>query len=419
MGYLRGKHLWLLVMILSMVGCEVSNILRMRYANDHLAPIWPTGVNRQQLPLISLGEKPYIEVEVTTTEGQVRTLLLLIDTGAGISVLFDSDKVQGLTLPVGFSLPVYGWGDETASQGYQTEVAQLRLGNVHFNQVKLAMIPARQSRYFLRQDELDYDGIIGHDLLKHFSWTFDKQTAQLTMRAGAYQPQSGDIQLPMAERFSKISVPATVVFNAKQQVTQPLLIDTGSRHYLKLNTAYVEDAGINLPKAQVTAADFGLSGRTVHQRINVEQLQLGSLPLGPVKANVIPSDDEDDWWILGNALLNQFVMTIDYSRMQLYLRPQPGQPFRTLYNLPGLELRKLTDGAFVVRYVFPKLPAASSGLAEGDVIVQINQLPAAQISEAAWLALANQSGLMTLCTAQTCVQLDNQPIAGYSAPASR
>jgi hypothetical protein len=37
----------------------------------------------------------------------------------------------------------------------------------------------------------------------------------------------------------------------------------------------------------------------------------------------------------------------------------------------------------------------------------------------AMLRLANQTGLMTLCTAKTCVQLDNQPIAGYSAPASR
>jgi hypothetical protein len=35
-------------------------------------------------------------------------LFTLIDTGAGISVLFDSDKVQGLTLSLDLTLPVYG-----------------------------------------------------------------------------------------------------------------------------------------------------------------------------------------------------------------------------------------------------------------------------------------------------------------------
>lgn len=407
----------LLLTLLSLAGCGVANSLRLRFANDSITPQWPGGMQQQQLALQYLGEKPYVSVEVIAPGGQRARLLMLVDTGAGISMLFDSAAVRQLHLPQGYALPLAGWGDEMASQGHQTRLQQLLLGAVRFSDVSVALLPIAQSRYFLRRDELDFDGVLGHDLLRHFSWTFAKAGRQLTLQANAYTPQPGDIALPLSEQFRKISVPATIRFNAQQQVSQPLLVDTGSRHYLKLNTAYIAEQNIRLPAAQVTAADFGLSGRTVHQRVNVEQLQLGSLVLGPVKTNLIPSDDADDWWVLGSALLNQFVVTVDYHAMQLYLRPDPSRPFRTLYNLPGVELRKLTSGNFVVRYLFANLPAAGSGLVEGDVVVSINQQPASHVSEAAWLELANQPGRMTLCRQSDCVELNNQPIAGYSAPA--
>lgn len=358
--YLSKKLLllgWLLVggcVLLLQTGCEMANRVRLRYANDAIVPVWPQNRTEQQFQALYIGEKPYIRIQLQTAAQQAE-LLMLIDTGASVSLLFDSHKVQQLNLPKGYKLPLGGWGDGQDSQAWQTEVAALKLGDVQFADVSLAYLPVAQSPYFLRPDELVYDGVLGHDILRHFSWTFNPQQRLITASVLPYQPTPEDIQLALRESFSKISVPVTLHFN-QQQLTQEVMLATGSRHYLKLNSALLAEENIQLPEQQITAADFGLSGRVVHQRVSVPKLQLGTLAMGPLPANVIPSDDEDDWNIVGSALLNQHVSTIDYHSMRLYLRPVAGAPFRALYNLAGLEMRKLQNGNFVIRYLFPDLP---------------------------------------------------------------
>jgi predicted aspartyl protease len=403
--------------LLLQTGCEMANRVRLRYANDAIVPVWPQHRTLQQFQAFYIGEKPYIRIQLQTAEQQAE-LLMLIDTGASVSLLFDSQKVQQLNLPKGYSLPLGGWGDGQDSQAWQTEVAALKLGEVQLHDVSLAYLPVAQSPYFLRSDELVYDGVLGHDILRHFSWTFMPHQQLITASLLPYQPKPEDIAVELSLSFSKISVPVTLHFNRQQQLTKEVMVDTGSRHYLKLNSALLADEHIRLPAQQITAADFGLSGRVVHQRVTVPQLQLGSLAMGPLPANVIPSDDEDDWNIIGSALLNQYVSTIDYHSMRLYLRPVPGAPFRALYNLAGIEMRKLQDGHFVIRYLFPDLPAAQSKLKEGDIIQRINGKSAVDYSEDDWLLLNNQPQQLELCTAQLCADFNTRQIAGYSVPAS-
>jgi hypothetical protein len=80
-----------------------------------------------------------------------------------------------------------------------------------------------------------------------------------------------------------------------------LAIDTGSRHYVKVDTAYIYNENIKLPSPQITAADFGLSGQTIHIRVTVPKVRLSDLEFTNVKINVIGNidDDGDEWWIVG------------------------------------------------------------------------------------------------------------------------
>lgn len=414
------RFVWLFVcgsVLLLQTGCEMANRVRLRYANDAVVPVWPQNRTEQQFQAFYIGEKPYIRIQLQTAVQQQTELLMLIDTGASVSLLFDSHKVQQLNLPKGYNLPLGGWGDGQDSQAWQTEVAALKLGEVQLHDVSLAYLPVAQSAYFSRPDELVYDGVLGHDILRHFSWTFNPQQRLITASLLPYQPKPEDIAVELSLSFSKISVPVTLRFNRQQQLTREVMVDTGSRHYLKLNSALLDNENIRLPAQKITAADFGLSGRVVHQRVSVPQLQLGSLAMGPLPANVILSDDEDDWSIIGSALLNQYVSIIDYHSMRMYLRPVPGAPFRSLYNLAGLEMRKLQDGNFVIRYLFPDLPAAQSKLKEGDIIQRINGKSAVDYSEDDWLLLNNQPQQLELCTAQLCAGFQTRQIAGYSVPA--
>lgn len=146
-----------------LTGCETANYLRLRSANNALLPQWPAGQPDQQFSAWYLGEKPYIHIRVQGPRGETQSLLMLLDTGASFSMLFDSPAVRQLHLPQGYPLSLGGRGDQQDSQAWQTKVARLSLAEVHFDDVQLAYIPASRSPYFLRPDELVFDGVIGHD----------------------------------------------------------------------------------------------------------------------------------------------------------------------------------------------------------------------------------------------------------------
>lgn len=392
-------------------GCSMVNSVRMMTANDHLKPLWPTNYPVQQFDSVYIGGKPYIKIKAgTDTE-----LLFLVDTGAAFTMLFDTEKGKRIPKKRGFDLFVSGWGEGKNTPAYQAEIEKLSIGEVEFHQVNVAYIPVSTSQYYLSKEEAIFDGVIGHDLLQHFSWTFDKRSKLITATADGYQKKEDDIVLPFDVTFRKLHIPGTMSFTGEQTIMRDFVIDTGSRHYLKLSTAFVKQNDIALPAQQITAADFGMSGMTEHKRITAHSLMLSDLMLERVKVNLIPSDDEDDWWVIGSALMNQFITVIDYHNNQFVMRPYPHHKFATQYNLAGMEIRKLKNGRFLVRYLSPGLPAHQHGLKVGDEIVSINGILAEEISEEQWLLLNSKPLPQTIClTEKRCLTYKVNHIEGYS-----
>lgn len=392
-------------------GCSVVNSLRMMKANENLSPVWSTDNTQQILEAIYIGEKPYIKV----VGNDSTELLFLIDTGASFSMLFDTPNVEGLTKKRGFDLAVGGWGEGEDSKAYQSELSSLQIADARFEGVNVAYIPLSTTPYYAREDEAIFDGVLGHDLMQHFVWTFDKSGGQIKMATEAPEVLEGDIVLPISIFLSKLSVPASVKFNNSYEVERDLLIDTGSRHYLKLSAAYPHENAISLGGTSVTAADFGLSGVTEHQRVTLPGVGFNTLFLSNVKTNLIPSDDEDDWWVLGSALMNQFITVIDYHNKRFIIRPYPKTEYVSHYNLAGIELRKLQNGHFVVRYVSSELPASMAGLKAGDEVVRIDEVDAKQISEEQWTEINAEPKTTKMCLKSGhCVTFVTEHIDGYS-----
>ncbi len=393
-----------------LTGCNVFNSLRMMQINDNVEPVFSADT-RLALDAKFEGEKPYI---YATVNGE--KLLFLLDTGARFLILMDTPKVKQLNLPQGFDLALSGWGEEGNSQAYQTDVARIDLGGVYFDDMKAAMIPVSQTHYYLREDEAIYDGVIGHDMMRHFTWEFDANHNTIYLSQQPYIPSPDATRLDMSSLFNKISVDGSLTFNDTVTVNEPFVIDTGSRHYVKLSTAYIESNDIEIASTRVRAADFGLSGKVEHDRVSLPKLSLGDVNIEEVKVNLIPSDDEDDWWVLGNALMNQYKTVIDYNSEAFYLEPQA--PFVTDYNLLGLELRKIRSGRFVVRYVFPNLPTSYSDIDVGDIVTHIDGKPAEAISLSDYNDIASVTGKHRVCIMRdtACFDIVSEEIPGYSTP---
>lgn len=404
-----------LLALFSLAGCSLVNTLRIRNANDDILPTWENDQVSADLKTHYIGAKPYVEVSINGIGGFV----FLIDTGASFSILMDTKKVKDLKLTPGYELELHGWGDEEHSPAYQTKVKNISLAEVEFSEVNFAYLPLSTSLYYLAPEELIFDGVLGHDILHHFSWKFDKNTNRISISKNPYQMTGEETQIPFDVSLSKLEIQGVVDFNSDQMVNRELVIDTGSRHYLKINAAYISSENVILPATQITASDFGLSGQTIHQRVTLPNLKLAGMNLNRVKTNIIgkPDGDEDDYWIVGSALLNQFVSIIDYHSSSLYLSPYHGMVFKSQYNLIGLELRKLQSGAFIVRYVFPQLAANEYDIKKGDVISKIDEQPAKDISMEKWLSISNHAGSHQICRtriAEKCFVISSKEIKGYS-----
>ena len=408
----------LLLLLTVVTGCNLANMLKMRFANDELVPAWPEQLTKVNLPSFYLGEKPYVEVAINGVTG----FRMLIDTGASITYLSDTQRVKNLNLMRGYDLTAKGWGDQGGTPIYQSEVQSLDLQGVAFNNVNVAVMIASSSPYFLRPDEDIFDGVLGHDILRHFTWTFDKVNNQISISSKPYSPLAEDIAVPFDIFMSKLEIEGRFDMGNGHQVEQSLLIDTGSRHYLKLSQTYIDNHDIAIPGSSVTSADFGLSGRALHQRVTLPGFNMAGLQFNNVKTNLIVTEDEDELWIVGSALLNQFVSVIDYQSETMYLRPYKNMTFQTRYNLLGLELRKIRSGEFVVRFVMPDMAAAKADFNVGDLITAINGKPSQHISLDEWLSLSDKPGEYEICRQReniACIKVRSKHIEGYSRPAAQ
>lgn len=402
--------------LLSLTGCGIANMLRIRNANDDIVPVWKG--NQTQTNLIShyIGVKPYVEVSINGIDG----FKFLIDTGATFSILEDSNKVKMLKLEKGYSLPIHGWGDEEASTAYQTKAKKVSFNGVEFNDVTFAYIPLSRTKYFLDQEELIYDGVLGHDMLHHFSWAFDKQQNKISISTAPYKITGKETTIPFDIFFSKLKIDSEINFGQGQIVKQELIVDTGSRHYLKVDAAYIYNEDIKLPSPQITAADFGLSGQTIHPRVTVPELSLNDLTFTNVKTNVIGNidGDGDEFWIVGSALLSQFKTVIDYHSSKIHIIPYENSSYKSAYNLLGLELRKLQNGHFIVRYIFPQMASKPFDIKKGDIISKIDGQATKEISLETWLSISDQAGSHSICRVrqqEKCFTIVSKEIAGYSS----
>ncbi len=410
------RLLFVIIIVTLLSACEAVNAIKIMTANSSATPVWQAPTSKIYLNAVYIGEKPYFKAKVKTQDNQTQELLFLIDTGAPFSVLNDSQAVKKMQLPRGYEIEIAGWGEGKNSIASQVTIEQFDMGQVLFNQLDLALIPIAMSDYFLRSDEAIFDGVIGYDIMKHFSWTFDRANKTIAIANKPHVNTANAQVLKFDRFFGKISIMAQVDFGQNHRAKQELVIDTGSRHYLKMSSAYHQAMDIPAPKTTVTAADFGLSGKAVHQRFALNQLSLGDIKLNHIKTNLIKSEDADDWWVLGNATMGQFVTTIDYLSDTLYL--QQVTEFKSRFNLLGLELRKIRSGDYVVRYIMPQMAAANADIKVGDIVWQFNEKPAKEVSTEQMLELANTQGNQKLCVRRSqkekCIDLQLKPVMAYS-----
>jgi hypothetical protein len=164
-------------------------------------------------------------------------------------------------------------------------------------------------------------------------------------------------------------------------------IDTGARQSLSLGTPFVEanhlrDAAI---KSGEATTGWGVGGPTKSYVVHGDRLMIGTVavdkPLVLLSTEKGGSDAASETaGNIGGGVLKRFVVTFDYQRNTMYLKPVTGAiADLDTFDRSGAWFNKDADG-FKVVDVTAKTPAAEAGLAKDDVITAVDGKPATSIA---------------------------------------
>ncbi|SMB98121.1 PDZ/DHR/GLGF domain protein [Hymenobacter roseosalivarius DSM 11622] len=315
----------------------------------------------------------------------------LLDTGVGTSLLTDPTLRTKLGLRLGRRFRVAGAGQDQPLEAFQTDSVQMTLGDGKVVAPTLTFL-------ILSSDVLNLSGyvgmpihgILGYDIFHSFVVRIHPAESRIIL----FSPTT--FRAPRGRRWtsmgidlegSKAYLRTQAVVHDSLTLPLKLVLDTGAGHALSLETT--SDPRLTLPSRRVRSQ----LGRGLNGLINGYLGRVSSLQLGKYKIKSLVTSFPDAADVsqraevfrngnVGLELLKRFDIIIDYTRNQLWLRPNSlyHDPFE--HDMSGLDL--LATGSDYRHYIILKVeegsPADVAGLQPTDEILAINLLPVAGLS---------------------------------------
>ncbi|MEK6476671.1 aspartyl protease family protein [Catalinimonas sp. 4WD22] len=250
-------------------------------------------------------------------------LNFIVDTGTNSPVILHERYVKDLELNWGRTINFQGAGKGKEVEGTVISNLSLQLGDAyapHLGAVVLKNNPLAR----LKLKGITIHGIIGASLFRSFAVEIDYHTHTLRLHEGSGFLEGHTYAVhPLQVELSRPIVRSEARWNDELH-TLNLMIDTGFNHHLLIydNTAIAA----NSPKFQKLG--IGYSGSITGSTGKVPLLQLGERTLFEVdtffptyqayKADNSTTSYRDG--IVGNALLKQFCIVLDYANNKFYIR---------------------------------------------------------------------------------------------------
>lgn len=355
---------------------------RMRVPGQNVHDVSISGGASTTVPLQIVNNHLYITAVLVDGHGPYTFVL---DSGGDYIV--SPDVAAVLQSKSAGSLQLQGVGSATEGAAFARLTSIAIGGAVVRNQYALVLPIATG---FGMGEGMKIDGMVGYQLLARFLTTIDYANSKLTLAmpsAGpATAPNAAPIPFYIDGHIPRIA--ATV-----GGVTTSAEVDTGNRGALDLSAPFLatHPALAALAKTPPGVTGFGVGGPAYARLGRMPTLQIGPYLI----PNVITSFDSASAGAfadpfnpanIGGAVWRRFDLTLDYAHQQLLLAKNGAFGEAFTYDRSGLFVID-AEGAYTIVSVMPSTPAATSGLAKGDVILTVNGTPASNLTLAGLRAL--------------------------------
>ncbi|MDF9795735.1 putative aspartyl protease [Catalinimonas alkaloidigena] len=256
-----------------------------------------------------------------------KDLNFLVDTGTNSPVILHERYVKDLELHLGRKIHFQGAGRGKAVEGTVISCISIQVGDAYAKQMG-AVVLQNNPLARLKLKGTTIHGIIGASLFRSFAVEIDYLTQVIRLHEGSgFLEENTFSPHPMQVVMSRPIVRSEARWNDEIHMLN-LMIDTGFNHHLLIydNTSIEESS----PKFE--RLGFGYSGSITGSSSNLPMLKLGKRKLFKVntffptfkayKADEATISYRDG--IIGNALLKQFCVVLDYAHNTFYIREHLG-----------------------------------------------------------------------------------------------
>jgi predicted aspartyl protease len=322
------------------------------------------GAFREEVPFIYRSRHVFLPVRLTGADGE---LLFLVDSGASMTVI-DSSLAADMRLPVGGKMPGAGAGG--MADFSLTHVPGFSIAGIKFSgQTAITFPVAGLMRTF---EETEIGGILGYDFLSRFVTTIDYERERITFfdpDSFAYRPGEEALEAPLVHNV--FSLPVSI-----DGMEGAFLLDTGANSSLIMGS-FAEKTGLATGRRTLTTAIRGAGGDERAVLCRFDSLRIGRTTLAKPVLLITSSAQgisalESVNGIIGNDILERFMVTLDYGRQRVLLVPNGriGDPFYR--DRSGLQLARREDRSIVVVTLVPGSPADEAGLRPGDILIALD-----------------------------------------------
>jgi predicted aspartyl protease len=360
------------------------------------AVTFPEGKDVVEIPFEFVRNKIFVPVRVNGSE----PMSFILDTGAPIAVLRDSDLTGTLDLDIVGNAQVGGAGEgETSTVPIAGDVT-FQLGDIEITGGTMAVGVGKELPNF------GWDGVIGRPVFANFVVDFDFTNKMLRL----YLPDKFDYsgngsELPLTIAHGSFPfIDTEVSIDGGSAVPATIVIDTGAGHALSLSVDSHDDLG--LPENTVAGiVGWGANGVIRGRTGRVTSLKLGDYVLHDVVASFPDASgmhmlaaggamgQVERHGILGAKTLKRFRVIFDYTNTRVIFEPNAELESPFTFNNTGLMPLPWApgDASIEVAYVIASSPAEKAGIEVGDRVTAIDGKPVAGIGVDAVAELLEQA----------------------------
>ncbi|HMN90022.1 MAG TPA: aspartyl protease family protein [Saprospiraceae bacterium] len=338
------------------------------------------GVRKVEIPFEY--ENNFIIIRVIFND--VFPLKFIFDTGAEHTILTRREITDLLQINYDRKFPIRGSDLSVELYAYLARGVKLTMNSLVAQNRSILVL---EDDYFRFEEfgGINVHGILGADLFRRFIVKIDYRKKIITLYDPEYfSKPSGQFQeMAMELHRNKPYIVAPTQLNRNKTIEGKYLIDTGASISLLLYTNTYKS--FELPSRYVRSKiGMGLGGYLQGFIGRIERIQLGDFALDGVITNFQEISPEIDSsflnkrnGIIGNQLLNRFVVIIDYIGEKIYLQPDRGYRRSFQYDKSGLIIAASGSSLneFSVVDVIANSPAEEAGIQIGDEIKSVNGVP--------------------------------------------